>query len=81
MINNYTIILISIPLIIMLFVLDLNYCLKLERGAHNVLTIDNTVLIDQPYKEMYRYVDDTEYYNNIWRISLLCALVINMLLY
>ena len=62
-----------------LFTLDGNFGLKLE-GKNNdkILRIDPVKLKDNCFREIYRYIDDTCYYNNIWRISALSSLVITL---
>lgn len=63
----------------LLFTLDGKYGLKLEgKGDNKVLRINPEKLKENCHRELYRYVDDTCYYNNIWRISLLSALIITL---
>lgn len=62
-----------------LFALDCKYGLKLEgKYDDKTLRIDPIKLKDNCFREIYRYIDDTCYYNNIWRISGLSSLVITL---
>ena len=71
----------SIISIIQLFRLDANFGLKLEGKDNNkILRINPVKLKENCFREIYRYVDDTCYYNNILRVSLLTALLIGLLI-
>ena len=65
--------------ICVLFTLDGNFGLKLEgKYDDKTLRINPLKLKDNCFRELYRYIDDTCYYNNIWRISALSSLVITL---
>lgn len=70
-------------LILLLFYvisLDLNFAQKIEKEKnHNILRINSQRLKDNPYKELRRYVSDTVYYNNSWRMSMAAASIITLL--
>lgn len=70
---------ICLVLIILLFLLDLKFALKIEKGENKILRVNNKKFKKNPWKELYRYVNDVTYYNNIWRISFVCSLVICIL--
>jgi len=71
----------SLILIVHLFKLDAKFGLKLEgKDNDKILRINPVKLKENCFREIYRYVDDTCYYNNIWRISLLSALLIGLLI-
>ena len=71
----------SIIIIIELFRLDGKFGLKLEgKDNDRILRINPVKLKENCFREIYRYVDDTFYYNNIWRVSLLSALLIGLLI-
>ena len=71
----------SIILIVTLFNLDLKFGLKLEgKDCDKILRINPVKLKENCFREIYRYVDDTCFYNNIWRVSLLSALLIGLLI-
>jgi hypothetical protein len=62
--------------IIILFCLELKYSRNLEGSNRDkTFIINSKKLKENPFKEIYRYIDDTCFYNNIWRISLLAALI------
>jgi hypothetical protein len=56
--------------------LELRYSDNLEKGNHDTLRINTERFKENPHRELYRYLHDTRYYNNIWRISALCAIII-----
>ena len=66
--------------IIIMFKLELRFSNKIEKGDHPVLRIQTDKFKKNPPKELERYLEDTRYYNNTWRISALCASVLCLLL-
>ena len=71
----------SIVGILFLFNLDVKFGLKLEgKDNDKILRVNPVKLKENCFREMYRYVDDTCYYNNIWRISLLSSLILGLLI-
>lgn len=59
-----------------LFKLELRYSDNLEKGNHDVLRINTERFQKNPHLELRRYLHDTIYYNNVWRISAGCAIII-----
>lgn len=56
--------------------LELRYSDNLEKGDHDILRINSDRFKRDPHGELYRYLRDTKYYNNTWRTSAICAIII-----
>lgn len=69
-------ILVYVGLAYHLIKLELRYSDNLEKGNHDTLRINTERFQENPHRELYRYLQDTYYYNNTWRISAVCAVVI-----
>lgn len=77
-------IIIMIFLVICMFYLDLKFALKLEHGDNDnnsPLRINNEKFSENPNEEIARYVEDVNYYNNIWRTALGITAIISLILY
>ena len=64
--------------IIILFKLDLKYSLRIEKGSDTNLRINTEKFIKNYSVELCRYIEDTNYYNNTWRISMSGSLIISL---
>ena len=63
------------------FMLDLSYSQKLEKEEnHPILRINSDRFAQNPHKELARYIEETLYYNNTWRISMTAASIICLIL-
>jgi len=56
--------------------LELRYSDNLEKGQHEALRINTERFQANPHRELQRYLRDTHYYNNTWRISAVCAIIL-----
>jgi hypothetical protein len=82
MIYILILIIILITLIHTTFKLELSANKCIEKGCDNnkLVRFSSKNFKANPFKEIRRYIEDVNYYNNIWRISALCASIITLLL-
>lgn len=63
------------------FSMDLSFSQKIEKEeTHPTLRINTKAFKENPHQELARYIEETLYYNNTWRISMTAAATICLFL-
>lgn len=76
------IIIFLICIILVSFKLELNAIHGLEKGTskNKYIRINSSQFTQNPFREITRYIEDSLYYGNIWRVALFCASVITIIM-
>lgn len=64
--------------VILLFKLELRFALRVESGEDSIVSINKEKFKNDSNREMSRYIEDTIYYNNLWRISMIISVIISL---
>jgi hypothetical protein len=79
--KNISIIIFLVMFVFLVFNLELNFAQKIEKEKdHPVLRINTERFKKNPYEELERYIEDVNYYNNIWRISMAASCIVCLFL-
>ena len=82
-IGSLPVLITCVLLIYVFFKLELKYTLMIEKGIGEGSTkvrIDSQKLKVNPRKELVRYIENVNYYNNIWRVAAIGASIISIVL-
>lgn len=81
---NLPVLLSSALLVLAFFKLELKYTLMVEKGLGDKsekVRINHHRFKTNPRKELVRYIEDVNYYNNIWRVAAIGASIISIVLH
>jgi hypothetical protein len=72
---------IFLAIAILFFYLENNHSYTIEYQNSNPVRINKKNLSTNPFKELSRYIEDSNYYTPIWRICFIMSILIVILIY
>lgn len=68
--------------VILLILLERKFALRVEKGEKDdPVRLNTDMFHTHPFRALREYINSVKYYNNLWRIAMICACTITLFLY